>query len=77
MSKNIAPFESVVRQIDSMSLDQQLELIAYIASKIQQSQSAPDKKPSLKSIIGTGKGCFVTPEAADNFISEERDRWQS
>ena len=77
MSKNIASFENVVRQIDRMSLDQQLELIAYIASKIQQSQSAPDKKPSLKSIIGTGKGCFLTPEAADNFISEERDRWQS
>jgi hypothetical protein len=77
VSKNIASFENVVRQIDRMSLDQQLELIAYIASKIKQSQSAPDKKPSLKSIIGTGKGCFVTPEAADNFISEERDRWQS
>ena len=74
MSKNIASFESVVRQIDRMSLDQQLELIAYIASKIKQSQSAPDKKPSLKSIIGTGKGCFLTPEAADNFISEERKR---
>ena len=74
MSKNIASFENVVRQIDRMSLDQQLELIAYIASKIQQSQSAPDKKPSLKSIIGTGKGCFLTPEAADNFISEERKR---
>lgn len=60
-----------------MSLDQQLELIAYIARKIHKSQSTPDKKPSLKSIVGTGKGCFVTPEAADNFISEERDRWQS
>lgn len=77
MSQNIVSWENVARQIDRMTLDQQLELMAYIARKIQQSQSAPDKKPSLKSIIGTGKGCFVTPEAADNFISEERDRWQS
>ncbi|NES63871.1 MAG: hypothetical protein F6K24_00490 [Okeania sp. SIO2D1] len=77
MSKNIVSLENVARQIDRMTLDQQLELMAYIARKIQQSQSTSDKKPSLKRIIGTGKGCFVTPEAADNFISEERDRWQS
>ncbi|NEP85080.1 MAG: hypothetical protein F6K39_47490 [Okeania sp. SIO3B3] len=76
MSKNIVSLENVVWQIDRMTLDQQLELMAYIARKIQQSQSASDKKPSLKSIIGTGKGCFATPEAADNFISEERDQWQ-
>ena len=77
MIPNTASFENVVRQIERMSLDQQLELIAYIARKIQQSQSAPEKKTSLKSIIGIGKGCFFTPEAADNFISEERERWQS
>jgi len=76
MTKNIPSFENIVRQIDRMSLDEQLELIAYIAGKIQKHKSKPNKKPSLKSIIGTGKGCFSTPEEADNFISQERDKWQ-
>ena len=76
MTKNISDFQNVVREIDRMSLDEQLELIAYIARKIQQYKSTSEQKPSLKSIIGTGKGCFSTPEEADKFIREERDRWQ-
>ena len=76
MTKNISDFQNVVREIDRMSLDEQLELIAYIARKIQQYKSTSEQKPSLKSIIGTGKGCFSTPEEADKFICEERDRWQ-
>ncbi|MDY6805144.1 MAG: hypothetical protein SXA11_15235 [Cyanobacteriota bacterium] len=76
MTKNIGSFENVVRQIDRMSLDEQLELIAYIAAKIQQYKSQTKRKPSLKSIIGTGKGSFTTPEEADNFINQERDKWQ-
>jgi hypothetical protein len=74
MTQNISNFQNVVREIDRMSLDEQLELIAYIAGKIQQYKSTADKKPSLKSTIGTGKGCFATPEEADKFISQERDR---
>jgi hypothetical protein len=76
MTKNIGSFENVVRQIDRMSFDEQLELIAYIAGKIQQHKSQPNKKPSLKRIIGTGKGSFTTSEEADSFISQERDKWQ-
>ncbi|MBD2312863.1 hypothetical protein H6G20_14415 [Desertifilum sp. FACHB-1129] len=30
---------------------------------------------SLRSIIGSGKGCFSTPQAADEFIHQERERW--
>ncbi|MBD2774473.1 hypothetical protein [Iningainema tapete] len=33
------------------------------------------KRQSLRSIIGTGKGCFATPQEADDFISKERDAW--
>lgn len=73
MTQNISDFQNVVREIDRMSLDEQLELIAYIAGKIQQYKSISDQKPSLKSIIGTGKGCFATPEEADKIISQERD----
>lgn len=32
-------------------------------------------KQSLRSIIGTGKGCFATPQEADDFINRERDTW--
>lgn len=32
-------------------------------------------KKSLRSIIGSGKSCFTTPQEADDFISRERDSW--
>ena len=31
----------------------------------------------LCTIIGTGKGCFATPEEADAFLRKERDAWES
>lgn len=37
--------------------------------------TSPKKRKSLRSIIGTGKGCFATPQEADDFISKERDTW--
>ena len=76
MNENIVSVENVIKQIDGMNLDQQLELIAYIANKIQKYKSSPNKKTSLKSIIGSGKGCFTTPEEVDNFINQERDKWE-
>ena len=30
---------------------------------------------SLKSLIGSGHGCFATPDDADDFIRKERDTW--
>ena len=32
---------------------------------------------SLTSFIGAAKGSFATPEAADQFICQERDSWES
>lgn len=32
---------------------------------------------SLTSFIGAAKGIFATPEAADQFILQERDSWES
>lgn len=32
---------------------------------------------SLASMIGKGKGCFASPEAADSFIRKERNAWES
>lgn len=31
---------------------------------------------SLTSFIGAAKGTFATPEAADQFIRQERDSWE-
>ena len=73
MTKNISEFQNVVREIDRMSLDEQLELIAYIAGKIQKYKSTSDEKPSQEDIIGTEESYFSTPEKADNFISQERE----
>ena len=30
----------------------------------------------LSDMIGSGKGCYSTPEEADEFISRERDQWE-
>ncbi|MEQ9548665.1 MAG: hypothetical protein RIM23_03450 [Coleofasciculus sp. G3-WIS-01] len=38
-------------------------------------ETPPNKQQSLTRLIGTAKGSFATPEAADNFISQERDTW--
>jgi hypothetical protein len=38
-------------------------------------EKATQQKQSLRSIIGTGKGSFATPQLADDFISRERDAW--
>lgn len=32
---------------------------------------------TLSSFIGTGKGCYKTPEEAHEILSRERDRWES
>ena len=44
MTENIVSVENVIKQIDRINLDQQLEWIAYIAKKIQQYKSSPNKK---------------------------------
>jgi hypothetical protein len=38
-------------------------------------ENLPQKRRSLRSMIGTGTGIFATPEEADEFISRERDSW--
>ncbi len=38
--------------------------------------SPPAKRQKLRSIIGSGKGSFSTPEDADIFLRQERDSWE-
>ena len=75
-------FQNTSEQVDSLSIEEQLELIAYIAKPIiYQEQShvreyrVVAKPKYLRAIIGTGKGCFKTPQEADEFIRKERDKW--
>jgi hypothetical protein len=35
--------------------------------------STPAAQPRLADMIGRGRGCFVTPEEADQFLRRERD----
>ncbi|NET46369.1 hypothetical protein [Okeania sp. SIO2B3] len=44
MNENIVSVENVIKQIDGMNLEPQLELIAYIANKIHKYKSSPNKK---------------------------------
>lgn len=40
-------------------------------------ESLPQKRRTMRSMIGTGKGSFATYQEADEFISRERDSWSS
>lgn len=48
-----------------------VEVIILVEPPFDQSE-----KP-LTSFIGAAKGSFATPEAADKFIRQERDSWES
>ena len=36
----------------------------------------PARTQKLRSVIGSGKGSFSTPEEADTFLRQERDSWE-
>lgn len=74
MSNKISPI--LINEIQQMNLNEQLELMLYLATMIKNNQDLnKQKKFSLANIIGRGKGCFKNPQAVDQFISEERDKW--
>lgn len=70
-------WESVIRQIETMNMSEQLNLIHYLVDKIQQAKNAEPHQPSksLVSMIGSGQGCYDSPEEADQFLRQERDQW--
>ncbi len=39
-------------------------------------EAEPPQRRTLRSMIGTGKGCYATPEEAVAFIRKERDAWE-
>jgi len=55
-------------QAPELEPDTEVEVI------ILEVDTPPVDRP-LRSIIGTGKGAFETPEEADAFIRGERDTW--
>jgi len=54
-------FQNPIEQVDSLSNVREDRVVA--------------KPKSLTAMIGTGKGCFKTPQEADDFIRSERDKW--
>jgi hypothetical protein len=39
-------------------------------------ENKPMQKHSLLSLMGSGKGCFSSPDEVDTFIRGERDKWE-
>lgn len=69
-------WESVIQQIETMNMSEQLSLIRYLVDKIQANNMEyhqPSK--SLVSMIGSGQGCYDSPEEADQFLRKEREQW--
>jgi hypothetical protein len=64
----VKPGEVINIQSSELPVGTEVDVIIIV-------ETATKKKQSLRSIIGTGKGCFATPQSADDFISRERDTW--
>ncbi len=39
-------------------------------------ESKPKRRFDLRRIIGTGKGCYSSPDEVDAFLRGERDEWE-
>ncbi|MGB2924547.1 MAG: hypothetical protein WBB82_04545 [Limnothrix sp.] len=69
-------WESVIRQIETMDTSEKLNLIHYLVDKLQQKNTEHRKSPrSLVDMIGSGQGCYGSPEKADEFLRQEREQW--
>lgn len=69
-------WESVIRQIETMDTSEKLNLIHYLVDKLQQKNTEHSKSPtSLVAMIGSGRGCYGSPEEADEFLRQEREQW--
>lgn len=66
LPNGVVPFRSAELQAGS-----RVEVIVILKEKPPRSQ-----KKNLLSFMGKGKGAFATPEEADTFIRQERDRWE-
>lgn len=69
-TKRVNALIAEARQLSTDELAQVLrELVA-----LQKSSKVIDPVPDYLSFLGSGKGCYATPEDADRFIREERDQ---
>lgn len=72
-------WEVVIQQIETMTLNDQLNLMRYLVDKIQQANNVEyqPSSQSLISMLGSGQGCYTSSEEADQFLRKERDQWDS
>ena len=69
MSSNT--LRELMKQIDTMTLDEQLELVAYVAQKARQSQLTPEPRQKWREIRGLLKE-HAPSEDAQTWISQTR-----
>ena len=81
-----ATFDQVLEQARTLSADEQLRLIAYLAEQIrthvpaasETSLAAPEKLTITERLARAnyrGGALFKTPEEVDAYIRAERDAW--
>lgn len=70
--KDQEALDDLAATLAAMEAEEREMLELYHGSR---DQLTIDERP-LTSFIGTAKGCFATPEEADQFIRQERDAWE-
>jgi hypothetical protein len=60
----------VTIQSSELPIGETVEVIVLI-----EDQQPQEQERTLTSFIGAAKGCFATPEEADQFIHQERNSW--
>ncbi|MGH9899334.1 MAG: hypothetical protein ACRD63_04290 [Pyrinomonadaceae bacterium] len=72
----VSRIEAILAQAKYLSSDELAQLIKQVADLLVQSRKTSIRQtPRYASLFGSGKGVFVTPEEADQFVREERDAW--
>lgn len=65
-------------QICQLPLADRLSLLNALVQSLQNElQPAVGRPAPLASAIGMAQGSFPSAEAADQFVRQERDRWES
>ena len=66
----------IVNQVKLLPPDDLVKLIQQTTEILEQKQLSTEKPvTNYAAFFGAGKGVFATPEEADRFIRQERDRW--
>lgn len=73
----MSQLDIIVNQVKLLPPETLVQLIRRVAEILEQKQTIPaTTKVDYLALIGSGQGAFASAAEADQFLREERDRWE-